>query len=175
MTRVAFLAAMLLAGTALAAAKEFTVVRADDEKVCAHFRTHHDSAPIKWQILAPSAEGDENARASFDFENTGKPQQVFRHEDRTYVFGGTYFLVAPPGVTVLANWFELLDMSRGFPTPPEPLHLYAQEDMNTRAEIAVFNKRTYVRTTPIREDINALMIFEARGGKLREICRYEIR
>jgi len=47
--------------------------------------------------------------------------------------------------------------------------------MNTRAEIAVFNKRTYVRTTPIREDINALMIFEARGGKLREICRYEIR
>ncbi len=176
MKRVVFLAAVCGAGVAFAAQPqpEFTILNSQDAKVCEHFQTHFDSAPIKWQQLPRSPEGDENARATIDFENTGKPAQVFRHEDRTYVFGGSYFLVAPQGTTVPTDWFEKLNMSAGPPHPPAPMRLYVQEDMNTTAEIAQFNKKNYLRTVPIREDLNFVMIFEAKDGKLQEICRYQV-
>lgn len=160
MTRSLFLAVVFGAGISFAAAPrtEFTVVNSADDKVCDYFRTHHDVAPIKWTSLLASSDGDENFRASFDFENTGKQAEVRRREDRSYVFGGTYFLVAPMGFAVPTDWFEQLDMSKGFAQPPAPMRVYVQEDMNTTAEIAQFNKRNYVRTNPIREDINFVMI-----------------
>lgn len=175
MRKLLFLAAICGAGMACAAApkRELTILNSQDAKVCEYFQSHFEAAPIKWQQLPRSAEGDENARATFDFENTGKPAQVFRHEDRTYVFGGSYFLVAPLGTTVATDWFEKLDMSAGLPQPPAPMRLYVQEDMNTTAEIAQFNKKNYLRTVPIREDLHFVMIFEAKDGKLQEVCRYQ--
>lgn len=171
-----FLAAICGAGIAFAAEPqpEFTILNSQDAKVCAYFQTHHDSAPIKWQQLPRSSEGDEHTRATFDFENTGKPAQVFRHEDRTYVFGGSYFLVAPQGTTVPTNWFEKLDMSVGLTQPSAPMRIYVQEDMNTTAEVAQFNKKNYLRTVPIREDLSFVMIMEAKDGKLQEVCRYQV-
>jgi hypothetical protein len=52
------------------------------------------------------------------------------------------------------------------------MRMYWQEDLNSQAEIAIYNKRHYLRTTPVNENLNSVMIFEPRDGKLHMLCRY---
>ena len=161
--------------TAQAAAppREFQVLESTDQKVCDYFKVHTESAPIKWERL-PDTSGAENYRAAFDFENTGKPMEVHRREDPSFVFGGTYFVVAPQGFQIPPDWFETLDKSTELAKPPAPMRLYVQEDMNTNAEIARFNNHTYLRTAPLKEELTFVMILEPKNGKLNQICKLDL-
>jgi len=148
------------------------VLVSEDNAVCEHFKFPRPAAPIKWQQMADSSDGL-NFRAQFDFENTGKPQEVRRREDQMMAFAGTYYLVAPIGTDVPLDWFrQQADAVKGFQGPPAPMKMYWQDDMNVDAEIVQFNKRTYVRTIPVSEQFNLIMIFEPKDGVLKQVCRY---
>jgi len=167
------LAVLLTSAQAAAPSRQLVILTSEDEKVCEHFRTHHETAPIKWQTLPQTPEA-ENYRAVFDFENTGKPMEVRRREDLSFVFGGTYFAVAPQGYKISPDWFEQIDPSKGFLGLPEPMRMYVQEDMNASGEVARFNDKYYVRTVPMKESLNYIMILEPKDGKLHELCRYQV-
>ena len=144
----------------------------ESDAVCEYFRTHTAPAPIKWEALPPTPEA-KNYRAVFDFENTGTPVEVRRREDESPVLFGTYFLIAPKGATVAPTWFDdLLDPMAGFRSPPERLRMYWQEDLNSQAELALYNKKHYLRTIPAEERLTGVMILEPRDGKLHMLCRY---
>ena len=89
------------------------------------------------------------------------------------VFECTYFLVAPQGTPVPLDWFRAqVDAVKGFLGPPAPMKRYWQDDINVDAEILQFNKKCYVRTLPVRDDLNFVMILEARDGALKRLCKY---
>jgi len=166
-----FVALFFMSGPVFAAATSETLFSGDDA-VCEYFKTVRPAAPINWQRLADSSDG-ENYRAVFDFENTGKPMEVRRREDLMLAFAGTYFLVAPPGTNVPLDWFRAqAGTSKGFTGPPPPMKMYWQEDMNVDADVVVFNKRHYVRTTPIYDNLLLIMILEPKDGKLQQVCKY---
>lgn len=171
--RCALLAAALaLATDAFAAGVTLRTEFSEDDGVCEYFRTHAAPAPIKWETLPPTPEA-RNFRAVFDFENTGTPVEVRRREDESPVFFGTYFLIAPKGAKVSPAWFdELLDPAAGFRAPPEGMRMYWQDDLNSQAEIALYNKKHYLRTIPGEERLNAVMILAPRDGKLHMLCKY---
>jgi hypothetical protein len=170
MRAAVMIALLLMGGKALAAGTE--IVASEDKAVCAHFQVTRPAAPIKWERLDDSSDG-RNYRAVFDFENTGKPQEVRRREDEMMAFEGTYFLVAPQGAVVPLDWFrEQVDLSAGFKGPPPPMKMYWQDDMNVTADIVQFNKKFYVRTLPVRDTLNFVMIMEAKDGTLKQVCRY---
>jgi hypothetical protein len=168
---VTIVASLFLAGQAVAANIE--LLSSQDDAACEHFKTPRVKAPIPWERLADSQDG-ENYRAVFDFENSGSKMEVRRREDLMLAFAGTYFLVAPPGTNVPLDWFRAqAGTSAGFVGPPAPMKMYWQEDMNVDAEVVEFNKLHYVRTTPIYDDMPLIMILEPKDGKLRELCRYK--
>jgi hypothetical protein len=170
MRAAALIGLLLIAGEVRAAGTEILV--SEDKDVCNYFQATRPAAPIKWERLADSSDG-RNYRAVFDFENTGKPQEVRRREDEMMAFEGTYFLVAPQGTKVPLDWFrEQVDLPIGFKGPPPPMKMYWQSDMNVTAEIVQFNKTYYVRTVPVRYSLNFVMIMEAKDGALKQVCRY---
>ncbi len=167
------LAGLATASNAFAAAVTLQTQFSEDDGVCEYFRTRTAPAPIKWEAL-PNTPEAKNFRAIFDFENTGTPVEVRRREDESPVFFGTYFLIAPKGAKVPPNWFDdLLDPTAGFRAPPEGMRMYWQDDLNSQAEIALYNKKHYLRTIPGEERLTGVMILEPRDGKLHLICRYQ--
>ena len=163
---------MVMAAPAFAAAPGYEVLESKDPAVCDYFKVPRAAAPIKWEALPESSDGL-NARAVFDFENSGKPQEVRRRRDEMMAFEGTYFLVAPQGTAVPLDWFRAqVDAVKGFMAPPAPMKMYWQDDINVDAEIVQFNKKQYVRTLPVRDDIPLVMILEAKDGALRQLCKY---
>jgi hypothetical protein len=171
--RAVFLLAASLILARPAAAAGIELLASEDDAVCEHFKTTRPPAPIKWQRLSDSSEG-ENYRAVFDFENTGMPMEVRRREDLMVAFAGTYYLVALPGTEVPLDWFRAQAAgAQGFKGVPAPMRMYWQEDMNVDAEVVLYNKRHYIRTTPIYDDFPFIMILEPRDGKLQQVCRYK--
>ncbi len=159
--------------TAPAVAADIEILQSEDTAVCDYFKTTRPPAPITWQRLADSSDGY-NYHAVFDFENTGTQMQVRRRDDQMLAFAGTYFLVAPQGADVSLDWFrDQAGGANGFKGPPAPMKMYWHEEMNSDAEIVQFNKRYYVRATPIYDDFPFIMILEAKDGKLKQICRYK--
>src|SRR5262249_26425118 len=137
-----------------------------------YFKTPRPAAPVKWERLPDTSDG-ENYRASFDFENTGKPMEVRRREDYMMAFLGTYFLVAPPGTDVPPDWFrDQTRSSDGFTGPPPPMKMYYQEDMNVDAELVLYNRRYYVRSVPVYDDFAFMMILEIKNGHLHQVCKF---
>ncbi len=163
---------ILLAAPAFAGDAGYEVLDSQDAAVCDYFKVPRPAAPIKWEPLAESSDGL-NFRAVFDFENSGKPVEVRRREDEMMAFQGTYYLVAPLGTTIPLDWFRAqVDAVKGFMGPPAPMKMYWQYDINVDAEIVQFNKKYYVRSVPVRDALNFVMILEARDGVLKQLCKY---